>query len=137
MDRQQRIDFILDHYEHPRHAGRLEPADVVVSGSNPVCGDVVTVYLRATGHDQPAVLSYEGRGCTISQAAASMVMDLVQGLTLAEIDAASAQPLLDLLGPDIASTRQRCATLAFKIVKEAVRQYNGSQLPAAMIGTVP
>lgn len=137
MDRQQRIDMILDHYEHPRHTGRLEPADVVVAGSNSACGDTVTVYLRATGYDQPAVLSYEGRGCTISQAAASMVMDLMEGLSPAQIDVASVQPLLDLLGPEIASTRERCATLAFKAVKEAVRQHQSSHQPVASTGEAP
>lgn len=117
MDRQERIDLILDHYENPRHVGRLEPADAMASGSNSGCGDVVTVYLRG-GDGQPVELSYEGKGCTISQAAASMVMEMLHGLTLAQIEAAPVEPLLDRLGPDIAAARERCATLAFNTVKE-------------------
>ena len=117
MDRQQRIDLILDHYEHPRHAGRLDPADVVITSNNPACGDVVTVYLRSDGG--PVALAFEGQGCTISQAAASMVMEMLNGLNLTQIDAASVEPLLESLGPDIASARQRCATLAFNSVKHA------------------
>jgi nitrogen fixation NifU-like protein len=119
MDRQQRIDLILDHYEHPRHAGRLDPADVVFSSNNPACGDVVTVYLRSDGNGGPVALAFEGQGCTISQAAASMVMEMLNGLTLAQIDTASVEPLLERLGPEIASARQRCATLAFNSVKHA------------------
>lgn len=122
MDRQERIDLIIDHYENPRHFGLLEPADAVHSGNNPACGDVVTVYVRAGGNGGPVALAFEGRGCTISQAAASMAMEMLNGLTLAQIDAATAEPLLDRLGPDIASARQRCAMLAFDSVKHACRQ---------------
>jgi nitrogen fixation NifU-like protein len=122
MDRQQRIDLILDHFENPRHAGLLEPADAVHTGNNPACGDVVTVYVQAHGNGGPVSLAFEGRGCTISQAAASMAMEMLNGLTLAQIDAATAEPLLDSLGPDIASARQRCAMLAFDSVKHACRQ---------------
>ena len=121
MDRQQRIDLILDHFEHPRHYGRLESAHVALTNSNLACGDVVTVYLRAGSPGQPATLSFEGQGCTISQAAASMAMEMLNGLTLAQIEAVSIEPLLERLGPDIASARQRCATLAFNTAREAGR----------------
>lgn len=122
MDRQERIDLILDHFENPRHAGPLERADVVYSSNNPACGDVVTVYLQTNGNGEAVTLAFEGRGCTISQAAASMTMEMLNGLTLAQIDAATAEPLLDRLGPDIASARQRCATLALNSVKHACRE---------------
>jgi nitrogen fixation NifU-like protein len=123
MDRQKRIDLIIDHFEHPRHLGPLPGATVVYSSNNPACGDVVTIYLRAGGAGEPATLAFEGQGCTISQAAASMVMEMLNGLTLAQIDAATAEPLLEKLGPDIASSRQRCATLAFNSVKHACREF--------------
>lgn len=119
MDRQERIDLILDHFENPRHAGLLDGADVVYTNNNPACGDVITVYLRAGGNGGPVELAFDGRGCTISQAAASMAMEMLNGLTLAQIDAALAEPLLARLGPDIAVARQRCATLAFDAVKHA------------------
>lgn len=137
MDRQQRIDYILDHYERPRHRGRLEAADVVITSHNPACGDVVTVYLQARGDDKPADLSYEGRGCTISQAAASMAMEMLQGLTPAQIDAASVEPMLDKLGSDIVSARQRCAMLAFNAIKQAVWQYQHDALAAALSDEAP
>ena len=126
MDRQERIDLILDHYENPRHFGPLEPADVVHTGSNPACGDVVTVYVRASDNGGPVALAFQGQGCTISQAAASMAMEVLNGLTLAQIDTATAEPLLARLGPDIAAARQRCATLAFDAVKHACRELSRS-----------
>ncbi len=123
MNRHERIDLILDHYENPRHLGRLERADVVETGVNPGCGDVVTVYLRVDGADRPVSLSFKGEGCTISQAAASMTMELMQGWTLAQIEAASSGVLFDLLGPDMVASRPRCVTLAFDAVKRACREY--------------
>ena len=119
MDRQERIDLILDHFENPRHAGPLDGADAVYTSNNPSCGDVVTVYLRTDGSGGPVALAFEGRGCTISQAAASMAMEMLNGLTLAQLDGVAAEPLLEKLGPEIAVARQRCATLAFNSVKHA------------------
>ena len=127
MDRQAYIDQIIDHFEHPRHFGALADPDVVLTGNNPACGDVMIVYLRSSGNGGAVTMSYEGQGCTISQAAASMVMEMLQGVTLAQIDAASVEPLLTKLGPDIASARQRCATLAFNTMKHAARALKNRQ----------
>ncbi len=60
MDRQAKIDFILEHYEDPRHYGPTHPADVVLQGGNPGCGDIVTVYLKSDEHDHVSALSFEG-----------------------------------------------------------------------------
>ena len=133
MDRQERIDLILDHYENPRYVGPLEPVDVVHSSNNPGCGDLITVHLRVAG-DETAALSFQGEGCTISQATASMVMEIMQGWTLGQIDAASTDSILALVGPEIAAARPRCATLAFNAVKEASQAYRRRQM-ADLIGS--
>lgn len=122
MNRQQHINLILDHFQHPRHQGSLAEALVTCTSSNPGCGDVVTIYLRSAGAGQPVTLAFEGQGCTISQAAASMMMELLQDKTLAEIEDASVEPLLALVGPDIASARRRCVTLSFDAVKHAASE---------------
>lgn len=123
MDRQERLDLILDHYDHPRHRGALAPADVVLGGENSGCGDAITVYLRVDDDGGCVSLAFDGEGCTISQAAASMVMEMMNAWSVDQIKDASVQPILDKLGPDIASARLRCATLAFHTVKEAARTY--------------
>ena len=128
MDRQERIDFILDHHDKPRHRGALSAADAVYTGGNPGCGDVVTVYLAVNGPEQVTRLAFEGEGCTISQASASMVMEMMQGKTLRQIEAATPEPLLVKLGPDIAKARERCAILAFNAVKHACLEYRRAQL---------
>ena len=87
MDRQERIDFILDHHDKPRHRGVLPAADAVYSGGNPGCGDIVTFYLKVDGDGRIEDISFEGEGCTISQAASSIVTEMFHGKTLADVEA--------------------------------------------------
>lgn len=122
MDRQQMIDRLLEHYERPRHYGRLDPADVTVDGGIPDCGDLVTISMRIKD-DHITALCFEGRGCTISQAAASLLAEQLQGAPLAAVDALDDEQVLDLLGREVVRSRPRCATLALNTLKTAVQQY--------------
>lgn len=128
MDRQERIDFILEHYESPRHYGPTDPADMVMQGGNPGCGDIITVYLKADENDAIAGLSFEGAGCTISQAATSMVMEMFESKTLTDIENTAQDAIIDLLGREIAATRLRCATLGLTTVQNAVRELRRQRL---------
>ncbi|MCB0002218.1 MAG: iron-sulfur cluster assembly scaffold protein [Anaerolineae bacterium] len=128
MNRQERIDLILDHFEHPRFHGRLDVPGTIVTGGNPGCGDTVTVYMTVTEPGDSVEIAFEGEGCTVSQAAASMVMQMMQGRTLRQIDEATAEPLLEMIGPDIAAARRNCSLLAFNAVKEAGRQLQQQQM---------
>ena len=124
MDRQEQIDFILDHFQQPRNQGKLDPADVTMPGGNPGCGDVVTIYLnvdRTTG--RITEVRFEGEGCTISQAAASILLDNVEGQPLSAVDALDYNDIIDELGREVVSTRPRCATLALGTLKAAVKKY--------------
>lgn len=123
LDRQLIIENLQDHYENPCNYGALENADVVQEGGNPGCGDIVTIYLRVNGDDTIEQVSFEGEGCTISQAAASIVTEMVKGKTLAEIEAMDYNDLLDLLGREVVMTRVRCATLALGTLKGATKRY--------------
>jgi len=122
VDRQAQIDFILDHYESPRHYGLLADASVVQKGGNPGCGDIVTFYLKVDSDGQISTISFEGEGCTISQAACSIVTEMFTGKTLADVESTSPDVILDILGREIAGTRLKCATLGLNTTKEAVRQ---------------
>ena len=78
-------EIILDHYRHPHHKGLREPYDAEVHHVNPVCGDEVTVRVRLDAADGDAVVtdvSYDALGCSISQASASVMTDLVIGKTV-------------------------------------------------------
>lgn len=122
MDRQAQIDFILDHYENPRHYGPIEDATVVQKGGNPGCGDIVTFYLKLDGDGRIADISFEGEGCTISQAASSLVTEMFQGKTIQDVENTSPDVILDMIGREIAATRLKCATLGLNTTKEAVRK---------------
>ena len=76
-------EIILDHYKHPVGRGLREPFDAEAHHVNPTCGDEITVRVRVTG-DAVADLSYEGQGCSISQASASVLHDLVSGRSIAD-----------------------------------------------------
>lgn len=127
--RQEQIDFILDHYEHPHHHGPMDAPDFVVKGGNPGCGDVVTFYLKLDAAACIADISFEGDGCTISQAATSLVTDKVLGKTLTEITEMSAEPILEELGREVVASRLRCATLALNTLKAAEPKYRAGTLP--------
>lgn len=124
MDRQAIIDFLLDHYEQPRNYGALPNADATASGGNPDCGDLVTVYLSIEEPGgQIGRMQFEGQGCTISQAAASLLSEYVTGKTLDDIIAMDPATLMDLLGREVVASRPRCATLALGTLKTALARY--------------
>ena len=126
-DRQEFIDFILDHYENPRHHGPLENPDVVMRGGNPGCGDIVTLYLRLGDGERIEDVSFEGEGCTISQAAASIVTEKVIGKTLDEVASLGHELVVEDMGREVVANRLRCATLALNTLKAAEKKYHAGQ----------
>ena len=121
-ERQAKIDFILGHYEHPYRYGALPDASAVQRGGNPGCGDVVTMYLQVDGAGRITAISFEGEGCTISMAGASLVTELFEGKTLDEVERTSPEVILDLFGRELAGTRLKCVTLGLNAAQAAVRQ---------------
>jgi nitrogen fixation protein NifU and related proteins len=123
MDREDYVETLLDYYENPRNRGPLPGARIHASGGNPGCGDLVTMYAKLDDDDRISELSFEGEGCTISQAAASIVTELAQGKTLTEVEEMSYEDLIDVLGREVVSVRPRCATLGLSILKSAARDH--------------
>ena len=127
MDRQEAIEFLVDHYENPRNRGPLESADISLSGGNPGCADVITMHVRFDKDGKAEVVNWEGEGCTISRAAASYVTEMVQGMTPDEIEQLSFEDLMDQLGRELVMTRPTCATLALGTLKKGVHEYHMHQ----------
>jgi nitrogen fixation NifU-like protein len=123
MNRQDYTDNLLAHYEHPQYYGQLPHADVVKKCANSACGDEITIYLKVSAHKTAQAIQFEGQGCTISQGATSILMEMMQGKTLAEIDALDYNDLLDRLGRELVLARINCATLGLTTLKQAVRKY--------------
>ncbi len=133
MDRQLQIQILLDHYKSPRHRGELDNADIQMPGGNPGCGDVVTVYLKgAEDHEHIEDVSYEGEGCTISMAAASMLLEQVvdDKLTMDEVLELDYNQMIDQLGRQVVASRPKCATLGLGTLKAAIRRYQQDKVLA-------
>jgi len=124
VDRETRVAWLVDHYQRPRHRKKLPDADAQIQGGNPGCGDIITMYLKGTaGEDRVDSVSFEGVGCTLSQAAASILAERMNQLkpTFEEVLAFSYEEMVDLLGREIAESRPQCATLALGTLKGAVK----------------
>jgi nitrogen fixation protein NifU and related proteins len=123
LDRQAYVDHIIDHFQNPRNKGRMEDADVQLGGGNPGCGDLITMYVKIDDDDRVDAVTFEGDGCTISQAGGSIVTELAQGLTLDEVKALGLEEINEEMGEEVVKSRVRCATLALGTLQAAVDQF--------------
>ena len=128
MDRQEAIEFLVDHYQNPRNRGPLEGADIHLTGGNPGCADRVEMYARVGDDGRMQEISFEGEGCTISMAAASYVTELVQGMTLDEVEHLSFETLIDDLGREVVMARPTCATVALGTLKKGAHELHMRRL---------
>jgi nitrogen fixation protein NifU and related proteins len=131
-------DVILDHYSHPRNRGVADPADAAREGANPLCGDEIRVSLRVRDGLVEDV-RFEGKGCSISQASASMMTEQIKGKPVAEANRliaafkammhtpTGAEPSADELGDLVAlagvrkfPVRVKCATLSWITLEMAL-----------------
>ncbi len=132
-------EVILDHSRHPRHFGPLDHATHNGEGLNPLCGDRVNVHLLVGADNKISDIKFEGRGCAISQASASLMTDMLVGRTVEEAeklmdgflhlvkgeDASDLQPddldrLAVMAGVSAFPMRVKCATLAWHTMKSAL-----------------
>jgi nitrogen fixation NifU-like protein len=116
MDRMYQ-ETIMDYARHPRNFGHVAAPDIAFEDHNPLCGDQVRVELKTTADGQIAEARFTGRGCAISQAAASMLMEAIEGKSLDEVRAIGRQDMLDMLGIPISMARMKCAMLGLKVLK--------------------
>jgi nitrogen fixation protein NifU and related proteins len=122
-------ELILDHYRNPRNHGLVADADGVAEGQNPLCGDEVSVSVRFGEGDVIEEVGFEGRGCAISQAATSMLTDLVKGRTAQEVATMPRDELLEEIGIPLTPVRLKCAILGLGVLKVALHRARGTPLP--------
>jgi nitrogen fixation NifU-like protein len=109
-------EAILDHYKHPRRKGHLTQPDIHYHDHNPFCGDEISMDLKV----QDGVVvdaAFDGRGCAISQATASMLMEEIVGKSTAELKQLDKEYILEMLGIEVGPVRLKCALLPLKVLK--------------------
>lgn len=131
-------ELILDHYRRPRNKGEITDADASVTMKNPLCGDEIAVHVRF-GEDSVDDLKFSGRGCSISQASASMMTQLVKGKSVQEIESLRSRFRDMVMGNEAAAdsslgslralsgvarfpARVKCALLAWNALETALTQ---------------
>ncbi|MBI1795868.1 MAG: SUF system NifU family Fe-S cluster assembly protein [Candidatus Eisenbacteria bacterium] len=119
-------EHILDHYQHPRNRGTLERPYITYEDTNPLCGDRIRMDLNVRDGKIDAV-RFSGTGCSISQAAASMLCEAIEGKTLDEAKKISRDDMLELLGIELGPVRLKCGLLALKTLKAGA--YGMTQWP--------
>ena len=123
-------EVILDHYKNPRGHGLIEDADAEAEGQNPLCGDEVSIYVAfADDGDTIDEVKFSGRGCAISQAATSMLTEMVKGRSATQVATLPRDELLDEIGIPLTPVRLKCALLGLSTLKLALHKAKGTPLP--------
>lgn len=105
----------------------MADSSVQLGGGNPGCGDLITMYLKIDDQDRVTEVSFEGEGCTISQAGGSIISEIVTGLSLDEIKELGTHTMIEEMGAEVVKSRVRCATLALGTVQAAVDAYRNDR----------
>ncbi|HET6800779.1 MAG TPA: SUF system NifU family Fe-S cluster assembly protein [Nitrososphaeraceae archaeon] len=116
-------EIILDHYRNPRNKGKLPHADVSTHDSNPLCGDEIDIHLKV---EQGKIkdIKFEGRGCAISQASASMLTEMVLDKPLTAVKDLAKDDILENIGlMNLGPARIKCALLSLKVLKMGMINY--------------
>jgi len=116
---------ILEHYKHPKNRGVLDPATHAGSESNPLCGDSISLTLRVDGSDRVEDVRFDGEGCAVSMASASILTEQVKGKSLAEVRALDREAILKNLGVPLSAVREQCALLSLHVLRRALGETKG------------
>jgi nitrogen fixation NifU-like protein len=109
-------EIILDHYRNPRNKGKLSNADVSIHDSNPLCGDEIDIHLKIE-EEKVKDIKFEGRGCAISQASASMLTEMIMDKPLTTVKDLTKEDVLENIGlMNLGPARIKCALLSLKVL---------------------
>ena len=124
---------VLDHYKNPRNHGVIESADAEAEGQNPLCGDEVAIFVALDG-DRIQDVKFRGRGCAISQAATSMLTEMVKGRTALDVAQMTRDEIQEEVGIPLSPVRLKCALLGLGVLKVALHRAKGTPLPEEWAG---
>lgn len=121
---------IMEHHDHPYHRGALDAPTLDYRHLNPLCGDEVRIQALVDDEGRVTEAYFEGEGCVISLAAASMLMAAVEGKSLVQIKDMARQDMLDLLGIRLTAMRVKCAMLPLRAFEKAIQRYEERMINA-------
>jgi nitrogen fixation protein NifU and related proteins len=128
-------EVILDHYKNPHGHGTIEDPDAEADGQNPLCGDEVSIYVSfADDGETIDEVKFSGRGCAISQAATSMLMEMVGGRKASDVATMDKEELLEEIAIPLTPVRLKCAMLGLTTLKVALHKAKGTPLPEGLAG---
>jgi nitrogen fixation NifU-like protein len=124
-------EIILDHYRNPRNKGKLLNADVSIHDSNPLCGDEIDIHLKIE-EEKVKDIKFEGRGCAISQASASMLTEMIMDKPLTTVKDLTKEDILENIGlMNLGPARIKCALLSLKVLKLGMVRYYADKDPSS------
>jgi nitrogen fixation NifU-like protein len=112
--------LLIDRYKEPYYRGSLDPHDIAYEDDNPLCGDHIRIELRVNDEEVVTEAVFDGRGCSISQASADLLIESIIGKTLDEVKQVTKEDVLDMLGMELGPVRLKCALLSLKVLKAGV-----------------
>ncbi|MEK0325708.1 MAG: SUF system NifU family Fe-S cluster assembly protein, partial [Nitrosopumilus sp.] len=122
-------EIILDYYKNPRNFGTLENPDMKAMDTNPLCGDELEMQIKLGESNKIADIRFNGKGCAISMASASILTEMVQGKNIDDARKFKKEELLGAMGtPNLGPVRIKCALLPLKVLKLAIYSYLGKEL---------
>lgn len=111
---------IIDRYKNPHYRGNLDPHDLAYEDDNPLCGDHIRIELRVDDNNIVTEAVFDGKGCSISQASADLLVEYVIGKSIEEAQQITKDDVLDMLGIELGPVRLKCALLSLKVLKGGV-----------------
>lgn len=113
-------EHVLDHFEQPYHRGNCPSATHRAADDNPLCGDQIALELQIAPDGRICEAWFQGEGCCISQSAASMLVEAIEGKSRDEAQSVSANDMLSLFGPKLTPNRQKCCLLCWRVLQSAL-----------------
>ena len=123
MGRDMYRQRILDHYRDPQNYGEIDDADVTYEDVNPSCGDEIRMYAVVDEDDEIVDVNFDGQGCAISQASASLLTEKVKGMTVEEVRDLETEDIKQMLGIELSPVRVKCAVLGLKVLEGGIVEY--------------
>lgn len=114
---------IMDHFNSPRNSGEVKDPDIKHKEFNPFCGDQIELTVKLRNGKEIQEIKFQGKGCSISQASASMLTEIVKNKNIEEVKKLTKEDILDLLNIPIGPVRMKCALLALDTLQNGIKIY--------------